>query len=169
MDSGTQWTIVVLFLLLVLLIFLLFSKTPFLRLFATEQRWKKLDEHSGILGQRTGSTTLVPIRNHQAFGKRTALCCSNSYDDFIRMNYGIEDEKDADQHLGQAENIHAQQLLDVLPDVHVLPEQNLSSEQLQSTLQLRRCTSTDSLDSAASSITEVAKDVPMVKLTLKYD
>ncbi|VDM52893.1 unnamed protein product [Angiostrongylus costaricensis] len=169
MDSDAQWTIVVLFLLLVLLIILLFSKTPFLELFTTEQRWRKLDEHSDILEHWTGSTTSVPIRNHEAFDKGATLCYNNPYDAFIRMNYGIQDEKDAEQRLGQTETMRAQQLLDALPDVHGIPGQNLSSEQLQCTLQLPRCTSTDSLDSAASSITEVAKDVPMVKLTLKYD
>ncbi|RCN25504.1 hypothetical protein ANCCAN_28783, partial [Ancylostoma caninum] len=35
--------------------------------------------------------------------------------------------------------------------------------------QLQRCISTDSLDSAASSIIEVNRDVPMANMTLKYD
>ncbi|KHJ90332.1 hypothetical protein OESDEN_09826 [Oesophagostomum dentatum] len=167
MDANTQWVIAGLVLLLILLVVLLFSKTPFLSLFVADRGWEKLDESSGILEQRT------PVRYNQPFDKAPSFCYSNPMDGFIKMSYGIpifQDEKGPKQYLVPSEEIEHQLVVEGTPDVHLTPERRISDEQVQcSAAQLRRCVSTDSLDSTASSIVEVTRDVPVANMTLKYD
>ncbi|CAJ0606549.1 unnamed protein product [Cylicocyclus nassatus] len=169
MDAGTQWVIAGLVLLLILLVVLLFSKTPFLSLFIAEQGWEKLDENSGIL-EHSSSLSRIPLRAKQPYDKAAAFCYSNPVDGFIKMSYGIHDEKDPKQYLVPCEEIQHQLVVENNPDVHLTPERRISDEQVHCTDgQLRRCISTDSVDSAASSIIEVNRDVPMANMTLKYD
>ncbi|EYC25107.1 hypothetical protein Y032_0012g1703 [Ancylostoma ceylanicum] len=169
MDSSTQWVIAGLVLLLILLIVLLFSKTPFLSLFAADHGWEKLDESSGML-EHSSSLSRVPVHYNQPYDKAAALCYSNPVDGFIKMNYGIHDEKDSRQYLVPCEEIQHQLVVENSPDVHLTPERRISDEQVHCPAgQLQRCISTDSLDSAASSIIEVNRDVPMASMTLKYD
>ncbi|VDL85135.1 unnamed protein product [Nippostrongylus brasiliensis] len=93
MDASTQWAIAGLVLLLILLIVLLFSKTPFLTLFTADHGWEKLDENSGILEH---TSTLLPrrppVRYSTPYVKADAgnLCYSTPFDGFIKMSYDIQ-------------------------------------------------------------------------------
>ncbi|WKX96923.1 hypothetical protein Q1695_012962 [Nippostrongylus brasiliensis] len=175
MDASTQWAIAGLVLLLILLIVLLFSKTPFLTLFTADHGWEKLDENSGILEH---TSTLLPrrppVRYSTPYVKADAgnLCYSTPFDGFIKMSYGIQDEKDVKQYLVPSEDIACQLVVEPSsPDIHVVtPERKIPDEQLRAVSpQMRRGISTDSLDSAASSLLEVNREVPTASLTLKYD
>ncbi|XGW09850.1 hypothetical protein V3C99_011817, partial [Haemonchus contortus] len=172
MDTATQWAIAGLVFLLILLIVLLFSKTPFLTFFTADQGWEKLDENSGIL-EHSNTLSRIPVHYQSPYDKSANLCYSSPLDGFIKMNYGIQDEKETRQYLVPSEDIECQLVVEpASPEVHltpVTPERRISDDQLQCPTQLRRGISTDSLDSSASSIMEMNRDVPTANLTLKYD
>ncbi|VDO52575.1 unnamed protein product [Haemonchus placei] len=172
MDTATQWAIAGLVFLLILLIVLLFSKTPFLTFFTADQGWEKLDENSGIL-EHSNTLSRIPVHYQTPYDKSANLCYSSPLDGFIKMNYGIQDEKETRQYLVPSEDIECQLVVEpASPEVHltpVTPERRISDDQLQCPTQLRRGISTDSLDSSASSIMEMNRDVPTANLTLKYD
>ncbi|VDM68324.1 unnamed protein product [Strongylus vulgaris] len=125
MDAGTQWVIAVLVLLLILLIVLLFSKTPFLSLFIAKRGWEKLDENSGIL-EHSSSLSRIPLHYKQPGDKAATFCHGNPIDGFIKMNYGIQEEKDPRQYLVPSEEIQHQLVVENTPDVHLTPERRIS-------------------------------------------
>ncbi|KAK5969069.1 hypothetical protein GCK32_005066 [Trichostrongylus colubriformis] len=172
MDTTTQWTIAGLVFVLILLIILLFTKTHFLTFFTIRRGWEKLDENSGIL-EHTSTLSHIPVHYQSPYDKAANLCYSSPFDGFIKMNYGIQDDKEAKQYLVPSEDIECQLVVEAAsPEIHltpVTPERRISDEQVPCANQLRRGISTESLDSCTSSIMEMNREVPTANLTLKYD